>query len=146
MDKNENAQKVVVNLKTTIFQDEEREDFIFEEVGSLVQMNNGLYLRFTEHQDNQAVANVTLKITDEHVQLTRQTNGGHHSRMIFDENKDHDTIYQTEYGPIKILVKTKELNYDYNEDIMNGKVGIDYELHSGGMIVGEYNLTLQFSA
>ena len=38
MDKNENAQKVVVNLKTTIFQDEEREDFIFEEVGTKLSM------------------------------------------------------------------------------------------------------------
>lgn len=146
MDKNENAQKVVVNLKTTICQDAEREDFVFEEVGYLFQINNGLYLRFTEHQANQEVAKVTLKLTDEYVQLTRQSKGGHHSRMIFDANKDYDTIYPTEYGPIKILVKTKELNFNYNEDIINGKLGIDYELYSGGMIVGGYNLALQFSA
>ncbi|CAI2630870.1 DUF1934 domain-containing protein [Apilactobacillus apinorum] len=142
----EKNNQVAVNLKTTIFQDGERQDFEFVEQGNLVKMSNGLYLRFKEHQDDKEVATVTIKITDEHVQLTRKDEMGHQSRLIFNEEKIHKTAYQTQFGALKIEVKTKEINCEIIEDDNSGSLMIDYELYTGGMIVGEYNIRLHFSA
>lgn len=145
-DNKSNAKEVSVDIKTSILQDDDRQDFTFHESGNLVKVGDNLYLRFKEHQNGKEVAAVTLKITDEHVQLTRQDNVGHHSRLVFEKNKDHETVYQTPYGPLKIEVRTKQLSFGYQESSQNGDLNIDYDLYSGDMMVGEYNITLHFSA
>ncbi|WP_105957352.1 DUF1934 domain-containing protein [Apilactobacillus quenuiae] len=142
----DNSESVVVDLTTYIKQDDESEKFTFRELGTLVNVNDKTYLRFKETQKEEKVASVTIKISDDHVQLTRQDNMGHHSRLIFAENEKHDTIYQTPYGPIKLSVNTKDLLYNYQEAPQAGDLDIEYELMSGNMMIGEYKMELHFSA
>ncbi|UQS84994.1 DUF1934 domain-containing protein [Apilactobacillus apisilvae] len=142
----DNSESVVVDLTTYIKQDDESEKFTFRELGSLVNVGTKTYLRFKETQKGEKVASVTIKISDDHIQLTRQDSMGHHSRLIFADKEQHDTIYQTPYGPMNLSVDTKDLLYSYNESPQSGDLLINYELYSGKMMVGEYKMQLHFSA
>ncbi|TPR50845.1 DUF1934 domain-containing protein [Apilactobacillus micheneri] len=146
MNLTDNSESVVVDLTTYINQDDGSEKFTFRELGTLVNVGDKTYLRFKETQKEEKVASVTIKISDDHVQLTRQDKMGHHSRLIFADKEQHDTIYQTPYGPIKLAVNTKDLLYNYQESPQAGDLDIKYELMSGNMMIGEYKMELHFSA
>lgn len=146
IDMHKSNQDVTIDLQTSIVQEKQQQTFTFHENGSLVVIGNNLYLRFKEHQEHQEVAVVTIKVTSHEVQLTRQDQVGHHSRLVFIPNEFTHTVYQTPYGPIKLQVKTTTSDFDYQTNIKSGNLHIDYQLYSNKMIVGEYNITLHFTA
>jgi uncharacterized beta-barrel protein YwiB (DUF1934 family) len=138
-------QDVKINLQTSIVQEGEKQTFTFNETGNLVTISDNLYLRFKEHQKHREVASVTIKFTDGEIQLTRQDQVGHHSRLVFIPGQITHTVYQTPYGPINLQVKTTRSTFNYQTDTQSGDLHIEYQLYSNKMIVGEYNITLHFA-
>ncbi|HAP7429555.1 TPA: DUF1934 domain-containing protein, partial [Enterococcus faecium] len=88
---------------------------------------------------------VTIKLVpDGHVQLIRA--GEMRMRLKFGYKERLETSYRTPYGMIQIATFTKELHVSLKDRPTAGKVRIDYDLFMGPEKIGEYYLTLDFTA
>ncbi|WP_283582827.1 DUF1934 domain-containing protein [Limosilactobacillus difficilis] len=134
---------VQVHLTTTINQDGQSQSFHFDEAGQLVAFNDHQhYLRYTEHQHGVATP-VQFKLLTDTVRLSRQ--GVPETDFLFDQTQATASRYHTQYGDIDLRVVTKELQKEVDWADHSGQVKIHYQLHSQGMMVGEYQLRLQFN-
>lgn len=135
---------VKVHLTTTITQDGHSQSFHFDEEGQLVRFNEHQhYLRYTEHQHGIATP-VQFKLLEDALQLTRE--GEPKTDLTFDANKTTASQYQTQYGQIDLEVVTKQLAKEIDWEGHLGSLNVAYQLHSQGMLVGDYELALQFNA
>ncbi|WP_054658436.1 DUF1934 domain-containing protein [Apilactobacillus ozensis] len=75
-------QQIKINLSTQIEQNSESNTFEFEVNGSIVEINDALYIRYNEN--NNASVPVTIKIprNSEAIQLTRKA-AGTHTKLFF---------------------------------------------------------------
>lgn len=132
---------VTVKLQTSILQNDETEQFKFNETGQLVQMKDVYYLRY---QEGAQKIPVTFKFDQSGtVLLTR--NASNRTRFCFQANHTFATHYQSEYGLIKMDVKTIRLLQETDFTAGHGKVAIDYELWAQAQLIGKYQIRLQFS-
>ncbi|WP_252902753.1 DUF1934 domain-containing protein [Paucilactobacillus hokkaidonensis] len=131
-----------VKLKTTIVQDDEKQQFDFDEPGQLVQLQDIYYLRY---QEGTKKIPVTFKFdTDGDIYLTR--NATNRTRFQFSPNQTFETHYQSEYGLIKLAVKTLKILQEVDFKAGQGKIAIDYQLLSQNQLLGMYQIRLQFNA
>ena len=132
---------VKVKMSSQMTQDGETANFSFEEDGQLATVGNKHYLRYTEHQHGIETP-VQFRLDDQQVHLLRS--GDVETRFVFDETTDTTSRYQTAYGPIDLRVVTKRLAKQVNWDESRGSLEVEYDLHSAGMLVGSYHVSLQF--
>lgn len=78
----------------------------------------------------------TLKMTEDRVELIR--NGAATARMIFEENQEYSTIYQTPMGPLSLSLYTDRIAAELEEEQMN--VEIEYSLKAEGAVISESTL------
>lgn len=78
----------------------------------------------------------TLKLTEDRVELIR--NGAATARMVFEENQEHHTIYQTPLGPLSLSLYTDRIAAKLEEEQMN--VEIEYSLKAQGAVISESTL------
>lgn len=134
---------VTVNLTTVITQEGQTERFSFTEAGQFVELNGKYYLRYTEHQEGQATP-VRFRFEDPLVWLQRS--GVVETNLEFDLTKSTRMRYQTAYGTIILDVATTELVQELDADRPAGHVRVSYQLKNAGIVVGTYQLELQFAA
>lgn len=132
---------VRVHLTSTIQQDGQSERFDFAEKGTFVELNGKYYLRYIEHQGNQATP-VQFRLDDQ-VHLHRA--GDVQTRLNFDSMAPTDTRYRTDYGIIRLMVKTARLDKKIDPAIPAGRMIVEYTLSNKEQIVGTYYLQLQFT-
>lgn len=131
-----------VNLQTTIEQDGEKEQFTFDEAGQLVALKDAYYLRY---QEGQGKIPVTFKFDSSgDIFLTR--NATNRTRFQFRPHQTIATHYQSEYGLIKLDVKTLRILREIDFHAGHGNVIIDYQLWSQNQLIGKYQIRLQFDA
>lgn len=82
----------------------------------------------------------TLKFTEDRVELLRS--GAATARMIFEENQEHRSVYQTPMGPLSLSLYTDRITAELEGEQMN--VEIDYSLMAEGTVISES--TLHFNA
>lgn len=122
---------------------QETEHFEFTEHGQLIRLNGGqIYLRYLEHQDQQATP-VQFRFDEERVQLDRR--GPRQTRLIFEEGAATTTRYQTEYGVIHLVVETRQLIKKLDFTAHQGTLQAVYRLKNQGQILGTYRIQLQFA-
>lgn len=80
----------------------------------------------------------TIKFTDDKVELVRT--GAASTRMVFERDREHTTVYQTAMGPLYISIYTEDLTVEITEEQMN--LHIDYLLKSGDEVITESTVTL----
>lgn len=129
-------------MVTTIRQGDQQEHFDFTENGDFVELNGKYYLRYVEHQQGQATP-VQFRL-DDHVHLHR--NGELETQLDFDSDRPTITRYRTKYGVIRLEVATSRLEKKVDPLIPAGHLDVDYTLSTGGQVVGNYQLQLQFKA
>ena len=132
---------VKVKMESKMNQDGQQARFSFEEDGQLSTVGGKHYLRYTEHQQGVATP-VQFRLDDDQVHLLRS--GDVQTRFIFDQEQETTSRYQTAYGPIELRVVTRQLSSTVDWDDCQGQLEIEYELHSAGMLVGSYHVSLQF--
>lgn len=133
---------VHIQLKTTITQDGQQEQFAFDEDGTFVEMNGHYYLRYLEHQNGQATP-VQFKFEETLVRLRRR--GQVETNLFLDPQQETMMRYQTAYGLLKLNVATERLEKAVDPEQASGHVAIDYQLKQAGQIIGSYQLELQFA-
>jgi len=139
-----NDLSVTVNLKTSIRQEGDLETFSFTETGSLIQMGDTLYLRYTEHQGEYATPVVFKFLPDGEVSLKRS--GQSQSHLRFKTDQSIPTRYATGQGSMLLDVHTTQLKTDVMPNQTTGTATISYELLAGPTHLGEYTVQLHFQA
>lgn len=140
-----NGVPVSIKLTTKVRQQGEVEDFYFDLQGQIVQVGATLYLRYKELQEDGQEIPVTIKIMpDGSVQLTRA--GEMRMRLKFDYQKKNETHYNTPYGMMFFSTYTNDLRVSLKDRPVSGRVYVDYDLYMADERIGEYTISLDFTA
>lgn len=140
---------VTIHLQTYVTQEGQTEEHVFDEPGSVVELNDTLYIRYREiNEEEHTNYPVTLKLRgDGDVQLTR---GGSEDdmqlKLHFANEKRILTRYRTPYGMIPVETVTPRLDVRITNTPLAGEIYIEYELFANGDHLGNYRMNLQFMA
>ena len=130
-------------LETTIFQEEDVYQNTFDEMGRIVSMNNNYYLRFVENDGEEEIPTV-IKITEDgNVNITRHA--AHRTHLIFNEENDTYTNYETPAGLLKMRIVTNRMDLTYQAIPFAGEIEIDYQIYAGETVLGSYQIRLRFT-
>ena len=133
-----------VHVQTTITQNNDTEEFVFDEKGKVVQMGGSYYVRYEETYQEDGRIPVTFKIEPNGiVTLTRK--GDMTTRMRFEQGKSYETLYRTAQGNIFVDTITRHLQISYTDNPFSGNVQIAYDLFIGNEKLGEYKIRLLFT-
>lgn len=80
----------------------------------------------------------TLKLTKDRVELLR--NGAAVTRMIFEENQEYQTVYQTPMGPLPLSLYTDRIFAKIGEEEIT--IEIDYSLKAEEAVLTESTIRL----
>ncbi|MCI3028943.1 MAG: DUF1934 domain-containing protein [Desemzia incerta] len=133
-----------VHVQTTITQNNDTEEFVFDEKGKVVQMGGSYYVRYEETYQEDGRIPVTFKIEPNGiVTLTRK--GDMTTRMRFEQGKSYETLYRTAQGNIFVDTITRHLQISYTDKPFSGNVQVAYDLFVGNEKLGEYKIRLLFT-
>lgn len=96
----------------------------------------------TYQEDGQSEAErvwTTLTATPDRVVLERT--GALRSQMVFEEGCEHRSAYQTPYGTLELVIRTRKLCHSL--DGRGGELSLEYDLELGGTGAGRNTLRLQ---
>jgi len=137
--------EISIQLKTEVKQGGETKDFFFDLTGQIVKIGDTLYIRYKEIQEGEEETPVTIKIEpDGKIQLIRS--GELRMRLKFAYQEKIETMYRTPYGLFEITTFTHNLRFSLKDQPVSGSMIIDYDLYSQNEKVGEYHLSLEFTA
>lgn len=136
--------KVKIKLNSTIIPvDGDKENYEMWLDGSLVEKSGKTYLRYIEQLEEKEIR-TTVKMGNEQALILR--GGGVKMRLPFNILQEERGAYDTQFGSMPIVTKTRHLSYHYNEDkSMNGTFNVQYDLIISGQSVGKYILEIQYS-
>lgn len=134
---------VNVTFESKIFQDEGDESYRVTAVGQVIQKKAAWYLSYEELLTGQPATKVFIKIEAGQVAITR-TNVTK-TRLVFEKGLVDNQPYQTAAGVMLLETNTKTLLVDIDEEAGAGKVHLDYSLSANGEVVGQYQVSLQFT-
>ena len=127
----------IVGRQSYLDQEPEQLELVTE--GVLEDKGNSWILRY-EESELTGMAGVTTTFRVEPGKVTLDRKGALKSRMVFQENVVHDSLYQMPFGALMLSVKATSVFFDivpdggvidlsYNIEIENTQVGvIDYHL------------------
>ncbi|KRN27893.1 hypothetical protein IV38_GL001732 [Lactobacillus selangorensis] len=140
---------IAIHLETHVTQNGETEKHVFDEKGQLVQIGQSLYIRYKEtSEDDGSLIPVTLKIEQNgDIQLSRgDTNGSTHMKLFFAQGKKVLTRYRTPYGIIPVETVTPNMRIRIKNQPVSGEIYVEYQLFAEGQHLGDYQLSLIFTA
>lgn len=137
------VRNVHVHLTTQITQDDKTDRYTIDEDGQAVKIGDKFYIRY--HESKRDNAKVTLKINNDHIMIKRKPGEEFpSSQMEFSSVEDQHFSYPTRWGNIEMLSQTNMMDVQLDEKPLSGRVNLDYSLHSGNNLVGNYKLRLIF--
>lgn len=140
--KGKQAEIKMQSIQTT---DGEVSRYSVNEMGQLVQVNGSYYLRFNQEDEE---AGETIKTTikfDEEDNVTIIRAGNEQTRMRFDLEKKTTMRYPTPAGTFLIDIDTRHIELQYKNRPFSGQIKLDYQLTTQDQILGNYNVTIQFT-
>lgn len=115
----------------------ERDEFLTQ--GFMKKTKEGFRIEFREGDDEVTTTIDTFE--DDTVALNRS--GSMHSHMVFADGKAHTCICDTDYLPIQMRIRTKNLKNSLT--MQGGKLDIDYTIEIVGNLAERNKLTLSVS-
>lgn len=132
---------VKIKVVTTIWNDNNKETFEFVTFGRYYEKASSFYLQYDEEQEV-GIIKSTLKISNDRALLLRS--GAINMRMTFQKDEETTGKYETPYGTMAMITKTKKLTTSFNRAASKGSISIVYDLNMNGAHVGTYELQLMF--
>lgn len=134
---------VQVQFQSKIFQDEGDESFDIQAKGRLVEKGDALYLTYDEEIAEQPVTKVMVKMEEGRVAISRSN--VNKTRLVFEPGLLANQPYQTAAGMMLLDTNTRRFELDLADNKESGKLLLDYSLAANGEVVGQYQVSLQFS-
>ncbi|KMY51990.1 hypothetical protein AC625_22715 [Peribacillus loiseleuriae] len=134
-------QSVKVTLKTKITVGSESEAYELITFGTKFQKNSSFYLQYAEESEAGKIQ-TTVKNKDNEILLLR--NGAVKMRQLFREGETTNGHYESMYGMLPLLTKTKSAHHQWNDMTKEGRFDISYRMQMQGAEPGQYELTLTY--
>lgn len=133
-----------IQVQTTIINNDQTENFVFDEKGKVVQMGSSYYIRYEEKYNEQESVPVTFKLESNGI-VTLIRRGEMMTHLKFEQGKSYETLYRTAQGDIYVDTVTRNLQISYTDNPFSGRVRVGYDLFMGKEKLGEYKLQLLFT-
>lgn len=120
------CENVIISIKSNQIYDEREPDFIeLISAGTLEQTEEGYTITYQESELTGLEGTTTvLQVSEGQVTLLRQ--GGVNSVMVFEEGRQHVSVYETPEGTLAISVNTQRLRSAL--DARGGDIEIQYTI------------------
>lgn len=128
-----------IKVKTTIWNDGQKETFELTTFGRYYEKGESIFLQYEEFLEEGSVKSI-VKVSEHEALILRS--GAVNMRMVFVMNKRQAGKYVTPYGTIGIETRTKRLAC--KKEASSGAVDILYDLHMQGSIAGTYHMEIVF--
>lgn len=128
-----------IKVKTTIWNDGEKETFELTTFGRYYEKGNSIFLQYEEVMEEGTVKSI-VKVSKDEVLILRS--GAVNMRMLFECDKKHAGRYETPFGTMGIQTQTKKLIHSLAG--RSGTMDILYDLHMQGALAGTYHLEIWF--
>lgn len=117
---------VIISIKSHQIYDDREPDFIeLVSAGTLEQTEEGYTIAYQESELTGLEGTTTvLRVSDGQVTLLRQ--GGVNSLMVFEEGRQHVSVYETPEGTLAISINTQRLRSALDDQ--GGDIEIQYTI------------------
>ena len=116
------------------------------EPGKFTQIGKSIYLRFNESLENDQVASILVKITEDgEIHLKRVAKENNVASLLYFTHHQHNNGHlETEYGVMPLSTYTKDSSVEIINKPLSGKINIDYDLIYDNNVIGNYKFRLIF--
>ena len=120
------CENVIISIKSNQIYDEREPDFIeLISAGTLEQTEEGYTITYQESELTGLEGTTTvLQVSEGQVTLLRQ--GEVNSVMVFEEGRQHVSVYETPAGTLAITINTRRLRSEL--DAQGGDIEIQYTI------------------
>lgn len=109
----------------SIINDEKDDAIELTTEGNFYEKNGSYFILYNESEEmGMADCSVMIKVTEDKVTVKRS--GAFSSKMIYKPGETNEFIYNMPYGEMMIILHTKEIKKDLNDD--GGELKISYTL------------------
>lgn len=134
---------VEYRMETIVKQEGQEEIFLFEGQGQIVEMGEWLYLRYTEAETTNKV---TIKLSRAGMMtIIRRSGSDLLSRISLDSNKKGSAQIPMQAGMIEIQTNAQKMLQNYQEQPFSGQIQVVYTIGTKEQMLGNYELSLQFT-
>lgn len=132
---------VKIKVHTTIRDGNEKETFELTTFGRYYEKSGSTFLQYEEVMEEGTIKSI-VKISEEETLILRS--GAVKLRMVFRMNKKLRGRYETPFGTMEIMTRTKRLAHSYDEVSKKGGIDLLYDLNMQGSHAGTYHLEISF--
>lgn len=131
---------VQIQLHSSIQHPGQKKDSVKLKVaGQQIVKNGTSYLQYEEQHDGQTIQS-TIKLGHDEALIMRS--GAVKMRLPLALGGTRNGQYNNEHMALPLIVKTKKLQYEENEQ--SGSFTVQYELHADGSLLGKYELSITY--
>ena len=134
----------IVGKQVTENNEESKIEFVTE--GRIFKKGTSMYIIYEETElAGLEGCTTSLKINGDQVKLKRyaESKGGEDTTIFFQKGKRFESVYNTAAGPLELEVLTNELSIDFDEELLKGKIDIDYDISIRGLFDGRSFLNVE---
>ncbi|MGN0161190.1 MAG: DUF1934 domain-containing protein [Lachnospiraceae bacterium] len=120
--------------------DGQSEDIEVINVGTYHEKNGKKYIRYEEHmEDGSGVITNMIKISEDSVEMTKK--GAVGAQMLFREKERINSCYDTPFGMLMMVVYTKKIECNVQENLVELTVAYDIEIN--GELMSDSNVYIK---
>ncbi len=106
-------------------------------IGQYFEKNGKTYVKYDDTSlDEQQVTATTLKIEPHQVTILRH--GATNTQMIFEQDKEHYTPYETPFGLFELIVRTTSIDLDVEEGLISLIVDYTMDINHTGAVASQF--------
>ncbi|MBB5174124.1 DUF1934 domain-containing protein [Texcoconibacillus texcoconensis] len=132
---------VKIEMKTVIHDEGRQHTNRWFAAGELFEKSSGLFLRFDEQTDDNASIRQTIKAQTGEMTVIR--NGDVEMKQRFISNQETEGMYQSPYGPLSMVTKTKHVDVEWDPVQKTGSLHVGYELFLQGQEAGYHDMQVK---
>lgn len=137
---NENKIPIKLKVKTTIYQDGDRQTTELITFGTLVKKETADFIQYDEVMEEVGTIATTLKLAQDEALILR--NGPVKMNLPLQKNKKRFGRYTTPYGIFDLVTQTSRYTYVPNEN--SGIIELLYDLEIQDQPAGQFSLNIEF--
>lgn len=135
-----NGRAVNIEMKTTIKDGKRKEIHTMEATGELLQRGKLTVLRFSEPKDEDQEQTTTQTVRLSLDGMTVQRKGAITMNQRFLPGVTTEGMYHSAFGPMSMRTDTTKVDYNWDQDTLEGYIVLKYNLELNGSDTGNYDM------
>lgn len=136
------SRKITVKFKIIAEQSGITENIECNGVGYYKIYNNKI-LHFHSEDNFDQFKDVTFEIYNKQ-KITLTYKFPNPNKLYFDLEHDKSFCYKTDYGDLKLILKTNKLDINLDDHFAKGRILVNYQMFEQNNLLGNYKILLQF--